>query len=175
MSMIYSMLILVGCPVFRGLISEVQSLGRKKSMILGLVGALIACCCCIISTKYISISSGLLKFFINSSLGIVSVYTSEVYPTNARGIALGFGNGITRLGGILTPFICEFAEELLPKGPFWLFVIGSSTGIIACIALPFETMGMSLDQIPTEGKNVQNQEKGVECNLNMKEKISYNI
>jgi MFS family permease len=172
-SMIYSMLILIGCPIFRGLISEIQSLGRKKSMILGLVGALITCSFCIISSKYISMSSGLFKFFINSSLGIISVYTSEVYPTNARGIALGFGNGITKLGGILTPFICEFVENTVPKGPFWLYVFLSLTGIITLISLPFETMGMSLDQIP-EGVNKFNRNEEneilIDSNLNIKNK-----
>jgi MFS family permease len=172
-SLIYSMIILIGCPIFRGYISEIQSLGRKKSMILGLVGALICCSFCIISTKYISISSGLFKFFINSSLGIISVYTSEVYPTNARGIALGFGNGITKLGGILTPFICEFVENTVPKGPFWLYVILSMTGIITLISLPFETMGMSLDQIPEKdnkyNKNEEN-ENLIDTNLILKNK-----
>jgi len=150
--MIYSMLILTFCPFFRGIISEMKSLGRKNSMILGFSGAGVACLFCILNQSYISISSGLLKFFINTSLGIVCVYTSEVYPTNIRTIALGFGNSITRLGGILTPFICELVETIIPKGPFWLFIIGSLTGVIGCLALPYETMGMVLDQIPTTEK-----------------------
>lgn len=155
--MIYSMLILTPCPFFRGVISEVKSLGRKNSMIIGFTGAGIACIFCISNQSYISLSSGFLKFFVNSSLGIVSVYTSEIYPTNIRSIALGFGNSITRLGGILTPFICEIVENIIPKGPFWLFILGAFTGIISCFALPYETMGMALDKAPmnNEGKNKQ--------------------
>lgn len=151
--MIYSMLILTFCPFFRGIISEMKSFGRINSMILGFCGAGVACLFCILNQSYLSISSGLLKFFVNTSLGIVSVFTSEVYPTNIRGIALGFGNSITRLGGIMTPFICEVVESFIPKGPFWLFIFGSLTGIIACLGLPYETMGMVLDKIPDKDEN----------------------
>ena len=35
---------------------------------------------------------------INFSVGILFVYTSEVYSTNIRGIALGLGSSINRLG-----------------------------------------------------------------------------
>jgi len=167
--MIYSMIILTFCPFFRGIISEIKSIGRKNSMIIGFTGAGIACLFCIANETYISVSSGLLKFFINTSLGIISVYTSEIYPTNVRGVALGFGNSITRLGGILTPFICESVESLISKGPFWLFIFGSLSGIIACMALPYETMGMMLDKIPTKEKNNDKIDKAY--NLDEKRKL----
>ncbi len=146
--MIYSMMVLTLCPFFRGVISEIKILGRKNSIIIGFTGAGIACLFCIYNQTYISLTSGLLKFFINTSLGIVSVFTSEIYPTNVRGIALGFGNSITRLAGIFTPFICEYFEKLVPRGPFWLFIFGSISGIIATLVLPYETIGMVLDKIP---------------------------
>jgi MFS family permease len=144
--MIQAMFILFPCPLFRGLISEWKVLGRKNAMIVGFAGGMIAGFVCIVDHKHLAVSSGMLKFFINTSLGIVSVYTSEVYPTSLRSIALGFGNSITRMGGILTPFICEYVQNsLFPDAPFYVFVFSAVTGVIACIALPFETMGMALD------------------------------
>jgi OCT family organic cation transporter-like MFS transporter 4/5 len=108
---------------------------------------------CIYNVNHLSFFSGLLKFFINTSLGIVSVYTSEVYPTSLRSIALGFGNSITRMGGIITPFVCEIVGNLFPNAPFYMFVVSSVTGVIACLLLPFETMGMALDSIDKENKS----------------------
>lgn len=155
--MIFAMFILFPCPLFRGAISEIKYLGRKNAMILGFVGSMISGFLCIMPNSNLSIFSGLLKFFINTSLGIISVYTSEVYPTSLRSIALGFGNSLTRLGGILTPFICEMIENIVPRAPFYMFIFSSLTGVLACIMLPFETMGMSLDSIETnEEKEILN-------------------
>jgi putative MFS transporter len=151
--MISAMCILFPCPIFRGAISEIKFLGRKNAMIVGFVGSMLTGFICILPNANLSIFSGLLKFFINTSLGIVSVYTSEIYPTNLRSIALGFGNSLTRLGGILTPFICELIENIIPRAPFYMFVISSLTGAFACFLLPFETMGVSLDSIENSHEN----------------------
>jgi MFS family permease len=153
--MISAMFILFFCPLFRGIISELKFVGRKNAMIVGFVGSVISGFACILYVNHLSTFSGFLKFFINTSLGIVSVYTSEVYPTSLRAIALGFGNSLTRLGGILTPFICELVESIFAGAPFYMFIISSITGVIACLLLPFETMGMALDSL----EKCQNEEE----------------
>lgn len=170
--MIHAMFILFPCPLFRGLISEWKYLGRKNAMIVGFVGGMIAAFVCILDQSHLALSSGMLKFFINTSLGIVSVYTSEVYPTSLRSIALGFGNSITRMGGILTPFICEFVQNnFFPNAPFYVFVFAAITGVITCLALPFETMGMALDSLDEQN----NQEDETKSLLNKKQSFSMNI
>jgi len=151
--MIYAMFILFPCPLFRGLISEIKALGRKNAMIVGFVGSMVAGFLCTLGQSHLFIFSGILKFFINTSLGIISVYTSEVYPTSLRSIALGFGNSLTRLGGILTPFICEIAESYSVNAPFYLFMVSSISGVIVCLSLPFETIGMALDSIENNKTN----------------------
>jgi MFS family permease len=154
--MIQAMLILFPCPLFRGLISEWKILGRKNAMIIGFTGSMITAFICIIKPNFMPIFSGLLKFFINTSLGIVSVYTSEIYSTSLRSIALGFGNSITRMGGILTPFICEMVQSnFSANSPFYIFVFTSITGVLACIALPFETMGKALDSLEEKEENMK--------------------
>jgi MFS family permease len=145
--MIVAMSILFPCPCFRGIMSEIKILGRKNSMMYGFIGATITCLLLIVSTDHVSVFAGFLKFFTCISLGIVSVYTSEIYPTNIRSISLGLGNSITRLAGILVPFICEFIEIYLSHGSFLFFIFCSITGVIACYALPFETLDVALDTI----------------------------
>ena len=165
--MIQAMFILFPCPLFRGLLSEWKVLGRKNAMIVGFIGSMIAGFVCIVDQTYLPFTSGVLKFFINTSLGIVSVYTSEVYPTSLRSIALGFGNSITRMGGILTPFICEFVQSyFFPNAPFYVFVFAAVTGVITCIALPFETMGKALDSLEEEKKTEEEQIKFLNKKLN---------
>ena len=170
--MIHAMFILFPCPLFRGLISEWKVLGRKNAMIVGFVGGMIAAFVCILDQSHLALSSGMLKFFINTSLGIVSVYTSEVYPTSLRSIALGFGNSITRMGGILTPFICEFVQyHFFPSAPFYVFVFAAVTGVIACVALPFETIGIALDSLD-EDKKQEDEQKSL---LNKKPASSFKL
>ena len=116
-------------------------------MIIGYIGTALAILLCIIFKENLFIYSGLLKFFINTSIGIVSVYTSEVYPTHLRSLALGFGNGLTRVGGITTPFLCEMMDSYFTRGPFYMFFLLCLLGVIGTYLLPYDTMGMKLDNI----------------------------
>jgi sugar phosphate permease len=126
------MYILILCPLLRGFITELEFFGRKKTMALGFMGAMLISICCILDDNYLSFKLGSLNFFINISLGLVSVYTSEVYPTRLRSEALGIGNAFTRIGGITAPFICETVERIIYKGSFFVFAfIGFISAIIS--------------------------------------------
>jgi putative MFS transporter len=163
-NMMAAMYILALCPFFRGFISELTFLGRKNTLAFGFLGSFICSCFCIIDENNLSLFSGCLNFFINISLGIVTVYTSEVYPTHLRSGALGFGNAFTRLGGITAPFICQLFELHLEKGSFYLFGITSLISILLSSLLPFETLGMALDSL------YHHQEEDTESDKNNNEK-----
>jgi putative MFS transporter len=144
-SMMSSLYILALCPFLRGMISELEFLGRKKTLALGFLGAFFLSICCTYNENKLSFFSGTLNFFINISLGLVSVYTSEVYPTHLRSGALGIGNAFTRLGGITAPFICEYMDKHIDKGSFKFFaVIGLLSMFLSC-GLSRETRGRELD------------------------------
>ena len=164
--MIITMSILFPCPLFRGIISEVKSIGRKYGMILGYVGSGICVLLCVFLKENLFIYSGFLKFFIKTSIGIVSVYTSEVYPTHLRSLALGFGNGLTRVGGITTPFLCEVLENKFKKGSFYMFFFLSIIGIIATYLLPYDTIGKPLDII--EENSFKDEQSSLEKNKKIK-------
>jgi putative MFS transporter len=144
-NMMAAMIILSFCPFFRGWISELKFLGRKNTLAIGFLGAFVCSMMCVADDLNLSLFSGTLNFFINISLGIVSVYTSEVYPTSLRSGALGFGNAFTRLGGITAPFICQLCDSAMPKGSFYLFCFCSLISAVFCCLLPIETLGMALD------------------------------
>ena len=160
--MTVSMLIVFPSPIFRGLISEIEALGRKNSMAIGFLGAFGSAILCIYCGKCIFIFTGVLKFSADIGLGIIAVYTSEVYETSVRSISLGLGNSITKIGAILAPFICEISNSIMPNGSFYMFGVLSIIGVFASLSLPIETIGRSLD----------NNEDKSSVNLKRKESVS---
>jgi MFS family permease len=144
-NMMSSLYILAMCPFVRGMISELEFLGRKKTLALGFLGAFFFSICCTMNESRLSFFAGTLNFFINISLGLVSVYTSEVYPTHLRSGALGIGNAFTRLGGMTAPFICQFIDKHFDKGSFKLFAFIGLLGVFLSCGLSRETRGRELD------------------------------
>jgi MFS family permease len=128
-NMILTMYIFFVCPLVRGYISEL-SLGRRWTMVIGFSGAAVFSLICFFTESNLFVFSGILNFFINISLGVVGVYTSEFYDTLLRSGALGMGNAFTRIGGITAPFVSNFAESLMYKGSFLSFTLFSVIGAI---------------------------------------------
>lgn len=127
-NMILTMYIFFPCPIIRGYISDLKYFGRRFTMVIGFSGAALFSLICFITESKIFFFSGVLNFFINISLGVVGVYTSEFYDTLLRSGALGMGNAFTRIGGITAPFIVNLADSLLYKGSFLFFFIFSIIG-----------------------------------------------
>lgn len=144
-NMIFSVAIILPCPIMRGIIADMKLFGRKYTILISFLGSAIMSMICLLVGKNMFVSAGILKFFINISVGIIQVYTMEVYPTNIRSLALGFGNGLNRLTGFLTPFLCETMESYIFRGTFYGFILFSVFGIIASYYLPYETIGKKLD------------------------------
>jgi len=143
--MIKTMLLVSPSAIIRGYISELKFLGRKNTLALGFFGAFVNSVICYLINNNLHYFSGMLKFFINISAGTVSIYTSEVYPTEVRSLAIGFGSSITRIGAFLSTFACEIFEGLTPKGYFILFGLTCFISWICSISLKYETLGKPLD------------------------------
>jgi hypothetical protein len=47
------------------------------------------------------------KMAITYSYALICLYTPEVYPTVIRGIGLGAGSLMSRIGGVVAPFVAE--------------------------------------------------------------------
>jgi len=133
-NMILTMYIFFVCPLVRGYISEL-SLGRRLTMVIGFTGAAVFSLICFFTEHNLFVFSGTLNFFINISLGVVSVYTSEFYDTLLRSGALGMGNAFTRIGGITAPFVANFSESIMYKGSFLSFTVFSVIGAILSFML----------------------------------------
>jgi sugar phosphate permease len=143
--MIKTMLLVSPSAIVRGYISELKFLGRKNTLALGFFGALVNSIICFSISNYLHFFSGMLKFSIHISSGTVSIYTSEVYPTEIRSFAIGFGTSITRIGAFLSSFACEISDSFTPKGSFIMFGITSFISWICSLSLKHETLGKPLD------------------------------
>jgi MFS family permease len=143
--MLKTMILVSPSAILRGFIADLEFLGRRNTLALGFFGAFINSIICYFSSSNLTLLSGLLKFSIHISSGTVSIYTSEVYPTEIRSLAIGFGTSLTRLGAFLSSFSCELFDNLSPKGSFLLFGITCFFSFVFSLSLKYETLGKPLD------------------------------
>lgn len=75
-------------------------------------------------------------FFVFSAQVLVYAFVGALYPTDARGTALGFSSGIGRLGAIIGPTITGALVSAEIAYP-WGFYVFSAAAVIAVGALSF--------------------------------------
>jgi len=128
-------------------IIEKKSLGRKNSLTITFAAA--AFCC---FGAHLFVDSAfmlfvfLAKFFACSSFSFIYPLTSELYHTKCRTTGLGFASGVSRIGGIMMPWIILWALEISPTATFVTFGIFCVIGAISIAMLPYDTTGKELDQ-----------------------------
>ncbi len=85
----------------------IERWGRVRTLSLYLLGSAIATYIFATVTNLTEIMavSILISFFVLGSWGALYAYTPELYPTSARGTAMGWTAGVTRLGGMLAPLL----------------------------------------------------------------------
>ncbi|VDP69624.1 unnamed protein product [Echinostoma caproni] len=81
-------------------------------------------------------------------LSLAYVYTSEVFPTTVRALAVGIFSSISRLGAMSTPYV---AQVMLPEfseiGALSLYAVIGILCAILSFLLPIETAGRELPRI----------------------------
>ena len=126
----------------------IDTLGRKKSMILGFVVAAV-CFIPVMQSAKRDVITAFLAIARSSSMAAFTVlfaYCSEVYPTQIRGTGVGVSNTFSRFAGIIVPL---FAVDLVRNGAeeFVLFLFGFIAIVSAFVVsrLERETKGQHLD------------------------------
>lgn len=120
---ISSLINLPSTPI-AGFLSENPKLGRRYSLVLATGIAGILCFLCFIFNGFIFIFGICIKFCLYIGFAILTIYTSELYPTKIRNMGNAIANSITRLGGIISPFLLEYLLQLTGvKGPYFLIMI----------------------------------------------------
>lgn len=134
-----------GVPIIGGFLSEVPTLGRKMSMIVGLsFGILFVLLCCIFPGQF-SIFLGLAIGFFTVPFNIIGAYSSEIYPTKIRDFAVGYMYCCTRMGGVLSQFIYIGMSTAYIFLPYYFSAFLGIVCIVMIYFLPYETHGAPLD------------------------------
>lgn len=120
--------------------------GRKKSMILMLVGGGISCGLIVLFSEigvvfFVSIA----RFLIDTAFIIATPYTSELYPTSIRSTGIGFASAASRIGGVFMPWISVSLFGIHPLAPFAGFAVFCFLAAYSCKLLPYDTTDIALD------------------------------
>ena len=75
---------------------------------------------------------------------VIFLYTSEVYPSNVRGQALGVVEGLAGVAGVLAPFASQWLLQTNTIAAIFVFAGVSTLGGVAAACLPIETRGRPL-------------------------------
>jgi len=71
----------------------------------------------------------------------------EIYSTKIRGTGIGMASGISRIGGIIMPYIGINFLSLGAYFPYLLFGISALIAGVVCIFIPYDTTNRELDLI----------------------------
>ncbi len=87
------------------------------------------------------------KFFIKISHILTFQYTTEVYESNIRVTGVGSGSSMSRIAGMIMPYICVAAMQVSFLTPYYIFLVTIMVAFIATNLLPYDTTGMILDKL----------------------------
>lgn len=127
------------------LIIESDKIGRLGGFRVSFSLCSIVAFLCIFKFKGWILFLHILKGAIQIPTRALYIYTSECYPTEIRGIAMGLGNSFTRLAGILTPLINELLISVSQKSCFIFLTLASVIGVIISFSLNKETLNKKID------------------------------
>ena len=91
-------------------------------------------------------------FFVFSAQVLVYAFVGALYPTDARGTALGFSSGIGRLGAIIGPSITGALVSAEIAYP-WGFYVFSAAAVVAVAALSIvPALAPARDEVPAAAR-----------------------
>ena len=145
---------LIGVPgnFISGWVSEIKFFGRLNSSaffyVLSAILQLFAC----LFTKHFDLLFGFANLCSSSAFNITSAYTSEIYPTVIRDLALGFFYFCTRVSGFSSQFIAIFLEKKMFLLQYYVMIMTCVIGTILILMVPNDSYGIAIDLAPKNDK-----------------------
>ncbi|XP_065892911.1 putative transporter svop-1 [Dysidea avara] len=118
-------------------------IGRKKSMAITTLaaaifyGLLFLCLDKVVLTVFLFGVRGFATGFFQA----IYLYTPEVYPTAVRAFGMSLCASISRVGGMITPYIAQTLLAYSSVATISLFIVFSLSSSVASLLLPIETRG----------------------------------
>ena len=126
-------------------IMEFKYIGRLGAFKVSFITTTILSICCLIFSSKISYFLQFLKGTIQIANRALYTYTTESYPTEIRGVALGLSNVFTRVAGLSTPIINELLISISNNFAYLGLIVASILGCISSFLLTKETLNQHLD------------------------------
>uniref|UniRef100_A0A8C2ZZ79 SV2 related protein b n=1 Tax=Cyclopterus lumpus TaxID=8103 RepID=A0A8C2ZZ79_CYCLU len=126
----------------------IDRIGRKKSLALCFFMfslSMLPIYACIGRTA-VTICIFIARAFISGGYQVAYVYTSEVFPTEIRALAIGTSGTMSKVGALVTPFVAQVLLRTSVYGTLSLYCAFSLLGGIASLILPIETVGKGLQE-----------------------------
>ncbi|XP_019711321.1 putative transporter SVOPL [Hippocampus comes] len=126
-----------------------NTFGRRKTLMLlqsatGLSFLMLSICTSTLGFTFLLL---LLRSMVSVNFTAVYIYTAEVYPTVSRSLGMGFCTSVSRIGGMIAPFVAQVLMSrsvILALSPF---SVACGLCAVASFLLPIETKGRALLQI----------------------------
>jgi len=131
--------------IVAGILSEIKSIGRKTTCFISYAASSFFLFLGVIYIHHFAFFLGISLLCSGAAFNISSTYTSELYPTKIRDLALGFFYFCTRVAGFSSQFLSVALEnELFLLNYHVIIAIGIIGGILI-LYLPYETLGSPID------------------------------
>lgn len=126
----------------------IEVFGRKITLALDFIISMIGFLLLFICTSDVVLTSFLfiIRAFTNGAFQALYVYSPEVYPTDARAFAMGILMSVSRIGGIVTPYVAQVLLDVNDYATLSLYAGSSLALAVLAMLLPIETKGRLLKQ-----------------------------
>ena len=126
----------------------IEILGRKLTLAIDFLAAMIGFFLLFICTSstVLTLFLFIIRAFATGGFQALYVYSPEVFPTDVRAFAMGVFISMSRIGGIITPYV---AQVLLHVSDYTTLALYAFSGLVLAglsLLLPIETKGRLLRQ-----------------------------
>ncbi|UEM25079.1 MFS transporter (plasmid) [Skermanella mucosa] len=124
-----------------------ETIGRRRTLILFLVASAAGCFTFIIAGDPLLIAAALLamSFALLGTWGALYAYTPELYPTELRATGMGMAGAMARFGGLLAPSAVALVVGAGFEAAIGLFAALLLVAAVAVGRIDLETRGRPLD------------------------------
>jgi putative MFS transporter len=119
-----------------------KSIGRIGTIYIGFGMCTIFTLLCYFSPGNITFYASVYKAMNEFPFDAINIYTSEIFPTHIKAIALGLSEFFSRFGGFIAPFVVEALYQSNILLPFLSFGVVSLIGVLMALNLPHESLGI---------------------------------
>jgi MFS family permease len=134
-------------PIIGGILTELPILGRVRSTSLIFIFGLLSTILSLLFMQFFEFFNGLAFLASQTTLFIVNLYISEIFPTKLREQALSFFQIFSRAIIIIVQFLYLELNYVHYLAPYYLNLILFGVGAALIELLPYETYGQNIDMV----------------------------